>query len=443
MKKKLLAVIGAVLFIVLGAVSVYISSYDNINNKKSGFVNREIPLQELEMDNWDTDGNGFVSREDPKIIKKAVSCYIHSLKVDGRWEGEEEISFFYTESPDEDFSEGKKLMLPYSIVNGRTYIYPKRQVYSMRIDLTEAAGAELSFKGIEINDRSPVLSFSRFMTICLFPTMVYAFIAAVMLLRGEVEVYGTVFKKYVPLLKNLIDRDLKVKYRRSVLGFLWSVLNPLLMALVVTVVFSKIFRFQVEYFTVFYLTGSLIFNFVAAATTSSMGSVLGAAGLIKKVYIPKYIFPLEKCLFEFINMLFSAVAVLAVIFIQGMPLKATALMFWVPMVYAFVFAFGLGLILASLTVFFRDMEHLYSVLVSVWMYLTPIIYPEEILPRTVRSLMKLNPMYHYVGYMRQVVMYGSVPGAAENMVCAAFSLMFLCAGLLFFKKTQDKFILYI
>ena len=112
------------------------------------------------------------------------------------------------------------------------------------------------------------------------------------------------FKKYRYLLQDLTARDLKVKYRRSVLGFAWSILNPFLMMLVITAVFQNIFKFEVDYFPIYYLTGALLYNFVVEATNGSMTSIIGGASLIKKVYIPKYIFPLEKCIFAFVNMVF-------------------------------------------------------------------------------------------------------------------------------------------
>lgn len=444
LKKKLIIAVGIILFIVLGAAAVFVSSRDNFLCLENGYSDINYDMEELQLLNWQENGrNEYVSGADPMILIEGMSCYVHSVKIAGAWQGEGDVQIFYTDEPGEDYSEAKSLSVPYYIIGGNVYLFPRVTAYSLRIDLTDESGQELRIKGAEINDRSPVVSFSRLMLWCLFPVMIYGAAAFAVLYMGNIRLYGGVFRKYVPLLRNLIDRDLKVKYRRSVLGFLWSILNPLLMALVITIVFSKIFRFQVEYFTVYYLTGSLIFNFVVEATTGSMTSVLGASGLIKKVYIPKYIFPLQKCLFAFINMLFSSIAVLVVIFIQGMPLKATALLFPVPMLYALVFSFGMGLILASVDVFFRDMEHLYSVFVSVWMYLTPIIYPEDILPGAVKSLMKINPMYHYVGYFRDVVMYGTVPGVTENIICAVFSLMFLGLGLVFFKKTQDRFVLYI
>ena len=252
-----------------------------------------------------------------------------------------------------------------------------------------------------------------------------------------------VFKKYRYLLGNLISRDLKVKYRRSVLGFMWSILNPLLMALVINAVFSNLFKFKIDYFIVYYLTGSLIFNFMTEATSGSLTSVINAASLIKKVYIPKYIFPLEKCMFAFVNMLFSSVAVIVVILIVRMPVHLTAFLFFYPMICTLFFSFGLSLILASVNVFFRDVGHLYSVWTVAWMYLPPVIYPDSILPEWALNYMKLNPMYHYVTYFRDVVMYGTVPSLTEHLVCMVFALFILAVGLVLFKKQQDKFILYI
>jgi len=251
------------------------------------------------------------------------------------------------------------------------------------------------------------------------------------------------FKKYKYLLTNLIERDLKVKYRRSVLGLMWSVLNPLLMMLVITAVFMNIFKFDIKNFPVYYLTGALIFNFVSEATSTSMNSVIGAAPLIKKVYIPKYIFPLEKCLFAFVNMLFSLIAVAIVFLILRTQIHWTILLFPIPMIYTFVFSLGLSLILSSINVFFRDVGHLYAVWVTAWMYFTPIIYPASILPATMQTVLKLNPLYYYVEYFRDVMIYGNVPNLTDNLICIGFSVITLILGLVIFKKKQDKFILYI
>lgn len=251
------------------------------------------------------------------------------------------------------------------------------------------------------------------------------------------------FKKYRYMVSNLIKKDITTKYRRSVLGILWSVLNPLLMMLVTTAVFQYLFRSDIENFPIYYLTGSLLFNFVAEATTSSMTSVLGSATLIKKVYIPKYLFPLQKCLFSFVNMLFSLVALVIMYIVLKIVPPWTIILAPIPMLYALLFSFGIGLILSSLIIFFRDIGHLYSVWITVWMYLTPIIYPIEALPSSVSRIVKINPLYHIIKYFRNVTLYGIIPTFRDNIICLSCGMVVLIIGLIIFKKTQDKFILYI
>lgn len=257
------------------------------------------------------------------------------------------------------------------------------------------------------------------------------------------KAYFEKFYKYRHLLKELVSRDIKIKYRRSVLGIAWSVLNPLLMMLVITAVFSTIFKFQIEYFPVYYLTGSLIFNFVTEATNTSMMSIIDNAALIKKVYVPKYIFPLEKVVFSFVNALYSMIAMFIIMLILRVPISWTIFMIPIPLVYAFVFAIGLSLVLATINVFFRDVGHLYSVWITAWMYLTPIVYPEDILPDVVKQIIHLNPMYYYVDYFRQVVLYGTVPSLQDNLLCLGIGTLFVILGVFVFKRNQDKFILYI
>lgn len=251
------------------------------------------------------------------------------------------------------------------------------------------------------------------------------------------------FYKYRYLLFDLVIKDLKIKYRRSVLGFAWSILNPLLMMIVITAVFQNVFKSDIDNFPVYYLTGYLFFSFLTEATNMSMHSIMGASALIKKVYIPKYIFPLEKCMFSFVNMLLSFVATIIVMLVLKVPITASFFMFLVPMLYLFVFTLGLSLFLASATVFFRDIEHLYGVFTTAWMYLTPVFYPMEMLPDFMTNVLKFNPLYHYILYFRALVMYNHVPDVHSNLVCAGFSIIMFVIGVLFFKKKQDKFILYI
>lgn len=264
------------------------------------------------------------------------------------------------------------------------------------------------------------------------------------------------FKRYRFFLVDLVSRDIKTKYRRSVLGVLWSVLNPLLMMCVLTAVFSRVLRVGVDDlgyyggYPLFYLTGYVIFNFISEATNFSLVSILHSSGLIKKVYIPKYIFPLEKCCYAFVNMCLSFIAFILVFLfflIKGdIPISAslfTMLLAVVPMIYMFVFAFGLGLLVSAAAVFFRDVLHLWSVFLSLWMYASPIIYPLETLPDWLVNLLRINPLTYYIDYFRCVLIKGQLPTLEQNLMCILFALAALAVGLLTFRKRQDKFILYI
>ncbi len=252
-------------------------------------------------------------------------------------------------------------------------------------------------------------------------------------------------KKFMPLLKNLVSKDFKIKYRRSVLGVAWSVLNPLFTMLVITTVFGKLLRIQVENFATYYIVGFAIWSFFSEATSSSLSSILGSAPLIKKVYIPKYIFPLEKCLFSLVNFFFTLIAVVIVMLFQGVVPSVTAILFPIPVLYCFMFVCGVSLFLSAATVYFRDVQHLYGIFLTALMYLTPIIYPLELLEDNafVLKVVKLNPVTHYVEYFRGLVMYNTIPGTKENLLCLGVSVLSLLFGALIFKKAQGKFILHI
>lgn len=266
----------------------------------------------------------------------------------------------------------------------------------------------------------------------------------------KLKLYFQDFWRYSHLLRFLTSRDIKVKYRRSALGIIWSVLNPLLMMMVMYIVFSQIFnmaqmnRGDVSVnFAVYLLTGQLMYNFFSEATQTAMSSVLGNAPLLKKVYIPKYIFPLEKTTFAFVNALFSLFALVIVVAVTRTPLHWTILLFWVPMVIMYVFNFGVGLILAAASVFFRDIMHLYGVLVMALMYLTPIIYDVSILPEWALKFIPLNPLYWFVSMFRSFVIYGEMPSVNCWIGTCASAVVALVLGLITFKKSQDKFVLYI
>ena len=251
------------------------------------------------------------------------------------------------------------------------------------------------------------------------------------------------FLKYRGLLEELVSRDIKVKYRRSALGYIWTILSPLLMMIVLSLVLSYFFRYEIENYTVYLLSGQLIFNFFSEATNQAMTSIVNNRSLLTKVHLPKYIFPLTKVMSSFVNLLFSLVAIVIMLIITRTPITPTILLFPVSLCYLFLFALGCGLILSVFAVFFRDIYHIYSVVLTALMYFTPIFYPVSILPDYAMNLMRMNPLYHILKMFRKCILEGELPTAWEHMVCFLVSAAFLLAGLLIFKKRQDDFVMYI
>lgn len=251
------------------------------------------------------------------------------------------------------------------------------------------------------------------------------------------------FLKYKDLLFELVLRDIKIKYKKSVLGFAWSILNPLLMMIVMSIVFSTMFKTDIPNFPMYLITGQVLFSFFSEATNMAMVSIIENGELIKKVYIPKYMFPLSKIIFSFSNMLFSLIAVIIVAVVTKLPLRFEMLLFSIPLIYIFIFSLGIGLILASFAVFFRDLLHLYSIILLIWTYLTPIFYPIKILPESIKNWVSYNPMYIYISYFRDIMLNGKIPSLQFNLICIFISLTSLIIGMWIFKKKEDNFIFYI
>lgn len=249
--------------------------------------------------------------------------------------------------------------------------------------------------------------------------------------------------KYIWLLEELVKRDLKIKYRRSILGYLWSILNPLLMMIVLTIVFSNLFKFDIPNYPLYLLTGQLLFGFFSDATLQSMNSIVTGASLIKKVYLPKYIFPVSRILSSFVTMIFSLLALVIVMIVTNSSFYVTLVMLPLALLYIFIFSMGAGLILSVLVVYFRDVEYLYNVFLTVFMYMSPIIYPISIVPDWIKNIILLNPMTSYVDFFRDCVMYGQWPSFQLHCICIIWSLALFFIGILIFEKKQKEFVLYI
>lgn len=223
----------------------------------------------------------------------------------------------------------------------------------------------------------------------------------------------------------------------------WSVLNPLLMMIVLTAVFSTFFRFSIENYPVYLILGNTIFSLVMDGAGAAMTSIIGSASLIKKVRIQKIIFPLEKVLFQLVNFAISLIAVaIVMVFLQ---IKPTWNLVFLPLLvlYATLFAMGLGLVLAALSVFFRDIVHIWGVIRTAWTYATPLFYPVSILPAWMLTFETFNPMYRLVTYFRDIALWGNTPTLMQNLVCLGMGLIMLAIGIFVFKKLQNRFIFYI
>lgn len=252
------------------------------------------------------------------------------------------------------------------------------------------------------------------------------------------------FYKYRFLMQQLVTKDIKLKYRRSFLGYLWSILNPLMVMVIMVIVFSNMFRSDITNFPVYLIIGQTLYNFMSESTTQAIFSIIGNASLLKKTYVPKYVFTVSKITSSFVNMIFALGALIIVFIVCRVVPNVFFLFIPVILLQEYLFCLGLGMLLAQGCVFFRDIQHIYNAVLTAWMYLTPLFYPITLLLEALRKLvMTLNPMYFYITQFRQIVLECRMPDPyliIAGFVAAGIALL---VGVGAFLKTQDKFILYI
>ena len=251
------------------------------------------------------------------------------------------------------------------------------------------------------------------------------------------------------ILQQLVTKDFKLRYRRSVLGVIWSVLNPLLMMIIMSFVFSYFLRgSNVENYPLYLIVGNITFTLMNEATSTGLRSIIEAAPLLKKVKVDRWVFPVQKVFSAAFNFAFSLIAVVIVmLFFRVVP--TWHLVWMIPaLALLLVFCVGISLLIGALAVFFRDMIHLWSVVLTAWTYLTPIFWDISLLtgsnaPWFVIAVVKLNPMYNYLEMMRCAIVYQSNPEPMVIALAVIWALVALLAGIAVFKKTEHKFILYI
>ncbi len=262
----------------------------------------------------------------------------------------------------------------------------------------------------------------------------------------------TELQKDIFILKQLVGKDFKIKYRRSFLGVAWSVLNPLLMMIVMAIVFTTIFAqgrngsVTPEMYPLYLIVGNVTFAVMSDSTSQALSSIVYASSLLKKVKVHRFVFPVQKVLFSLVNFAFSLIAVAIVMLWFHVVPTWHLLLLPVCLILLMFFCMGLGLLLSAATVFFRDVMHLWSVVITAWTYFTPIFWTTDYIlkmPHILRVLMYANPMYNYLQFMRDIFLFQTCPTPLEFGLCVAWAVIAMVIGYAVFHKNEHKFILYI
>jgi ABC-2 type transport system permease protein len=256
--------------------------------------------------------------------------------------------------------------------------------------------------------------------------------------------------RYRDLVLTLVARELKVRYRRSAIGFLWTMLQPLLMMLVFYTVFSTLFRFQgIDNYPIYALAGILFWNFFSQSIVASMNSLRGNAQLLQKLPVPKAVFPLATVISGVVNLVFALLPMLIILLVReylvsGHLRLSPALLFLpVSILLAALFTLGAGLLLSPLAVFFSDVVELIGVLLTALMYMTPIFYPMSILPEKVLWLVRFNPVRSILEVFRDPIRYGKIPPLEHLAVCAGIAALALALGAFAFRRSSDRIPFYV
>jgi len=247
--------------------------------------------------------------------------------------------------------------------------------------------------------------------------------------------------RYKDLLRLLIATNIKARYKRSVLGVAWTLLSPLLTMIVITIAFSAIFRFSVPNYPVYVLAGLVFYGFFQESTTQSMNSLVWGSTLLKKVYIPAAVFPIAAVGTALVNLGLSLVPLLLITLFFKQPLNWTLLFVPAAMVMAAIFSLGVGLILSSIAVVFSDVVEMWGVIVRALFYLTPVMYPEEIVPERFIWLVKINPLYHMMLCWREPIYRGALPPLDSVLKALVWSVGTLLVGWWVFSRRSHQFAL--
>lgn len=250
-------------------------------------------------------------------------------------------------------------------------------------------------------------------------------------------------KRHQFLFEELVKRDFKKKYKRTVLGMAWSILSPLLMLLVMRLVFTQFFGRNMEHYTIYLFCGNLIFSYFSESTGQGMQSLLGNSGIFTKVNVPKYLFLFSKNVQALINFGLTLIVFVLFCILDGITFTWRWVMLIYPIALLLLFNIGVGLILSALYVFFRDIQYLWSVFTQLLMYMSAIFYTIDNYSPMVRNLFLLNPVYLFIRYFRKVVIEATIPSMWFHLLMLADVLIVLGIGCWMYKKYNHRFLYYV
>ncbi len=253
----------------------------------------------------------------------------------------------------------------------------------------------------------------------------------------------TKFKENKFLFEELVKRDFKKKYKRTILGMGWSVLSPLLTLLVMRLVFTRFFGRNMDHYTIYLFAGNLVFSYFKECTNGGMQSLMSNAHIFTKINVPKYMFLLSKSVSAVINFGLTLVVFFIFVAIDGVPFSPSMLAIFYPVITLTMFNVGMGLILSALFVFFRDTQYLYDVFTMLLMYMSAIFYTVEGFSKEVQRLFLLNPVYCNIKYVRVIFLDGTLPSFSYHILLLFYGLSALIIGGIIYKKNNQKFLYYV
>lgn len=263
--------------------------------------------------------------------------------------------------------------------------------------------------------------------------------------------YDSAQHKYTPLLELkeawhyrdlilfLIRRDVTARYKRSVLGIAWTMLNPLGMMIVLSIVFSQVFRMNIPGYPAYVLSGLIVWTFFSQTSSSAINALVWGGDLLQRIYIPRSTFAISAIGTGLVNLLLSLVPLVGVMLVIGIPLHWTIFLAPIAMALLGLFSLGVGLLISTIGIYFADVVEMYAIVIMAWMYLTPIIYSLELLPENLQRWLMLNPMVHLVELFRSLVFYGTMPSLETWLVAIGIAFGMFLIGWLIFTGKSDEF----